>query len=820
MVEAATSTQDLETIEDFSRIDDRGECVDEVAVEIDYAIIDHFSKHLYGSANKAIEELTSNGFDAFASEVYVYIPGSFADDCVLVWDDGHSMDLGDLHKLWWIAQSTKTGDRIAWQGNRNRAMIGKFGIGKLASYAVGHRITHLCRYGDRFLRVSVDYRRVPHLTEGSTRQPYRAPIVELSPEEACEYVTSLFRQTPAALSHLWDKDRWTLAIIDNLKSDSRLSEGRLRWILGNGMPLRPDFRIWLNDQEVRPKLDNAASVEWDASEPKLQEALESSWKSARIKTDVTGEPKFVPASGEPDSKAVIRLPMLGPVRVEVRIFEGSLLPKNTPDSPRSHGFFVMVRGRLLNQDDDKLLLSDPSFGAFYRCQFVIYADGLDQDLLADRGRLHSDTPRTKELAVLQHALYLAARNEIEQLDERNTQARRSESLLPVESREHFREPLTALVLRHQQTLTQPFDVADARIERVPLDEDEPLAVLDDGGRLKVNQTHPLFDSVQKKLGEGKKAREAMQVFDLFAVSERLLEGFLFDIGLPDDQIERILRWRDGLFRSIATRFASAPIEEIVREVREASHLGAREFERALTKLFEHMGFVAERDGARGQKDILVVAPIGKNQYRFTVEAKGSKNSIVNDAAEVSAAAAHRDATGASLAVIVAREFAGFEREGADPPAILQECRATRDVSIVTVEVLEELYRAIHCYAYPLDLLLPVLAKIESPSEKLKRVQALQHPVKDFDFRGVLEEIWRRQQGEAAGDLVPYRTVWQSEPTRWGTQDFEDFERRLLGLESLAGSGLVRISQRQQVVTLNQNPEIVAERIQNAVNRQP
>lgn len=102
-----------------------GTPVDNISIEIDYAIMQHFSEHLYGSPNKAIEELVSNGFDAFASKVYVYLPGRFTSRSVLVWDDGDSMDVGDLKKLWWIARSPKdVGERIAESGDgRKRAMI-------------------------------------------------------------------------------------------------------------------------------------------------------------------------------------------------------------------------------------------------------------------------------------------------------------------------------------------------------------------------------------------------------------------------------------------------------------------------------------------------------------------------------------------------------------------------------------------------------------------------------------------------------------------------------------------------------------------------
>ena len=127
-------------LEALQRVDDRGVGVEDIIVPIDYSILQHFSSHLYGSPNKAVEELVANGFDAFADRVFVYLPGSFTDN-LLVWDDGDSMDVEDLKKLWWIARSPKIGDRVETRGTALRALIGKFGIGKLASYAVGNRIT-------------------------------------------------------------------------------------------------------------------------------------------------------------------------------------------------------------------------------------------------------------------------------------------------------------------------------------------------------------------------------------------------------------------------------------------------------------------------------------------------------------------------------------------------------------------------------------------------------------------------------------------------------------------------------------------------------
>lgn len=116
--------------------DGPGNVVDQVSLDVDYQIIEHFSRHLYDSPNKAVEELVANGFDAFATEVLVFTPGRYTAGRLLVWDDGESMNVDGLKKLWWIARSPKSGERVEERNGKEWKIIGKFGIGKLASSLV------------------------------------------------------------------------------------------------------------------------------------------------------------------------------------------------------------------------------------------------------------------------------------------------------------------------------------------------------------------------------------------------------------------------------------------------------------------------------------------------------------------------------------------------------------------------------------------------------------------------------------------------------------------------------------------------------------
>ena len=814
-----------------------GQKAGEVVIAIDYAIIQHFSQHLYGSPNKAIEELVANGYDALARRVDVWVPGPEVADCVLVWDDGKSMDASGLKQLWEIARSPKSkvpNRRVTGTvgGNQiTRDMIGKFGIGKLASYAVGDEITHFCRRGgEEHLVVTVDYPTVLD-EDRKAGEEYKADVLRLTADEMAAQVRSLFSHPPASLDALLARPTWTLARIGRLREGVDLKPGRLRWVIGNGMPLQPDFTVVVNSAEVESKLAAAAKQTWNLGDLELCRAVAAAWQDAVQKNKADGTlligPSMsgalppAPKSGDttvwvqtseeiPDR--TIRYPHLGDVEATVRLYESSLLAKEGEDRPRTHGFFVMVRGRLINSEDDKLFLNDPSFTTFYRTQFQIKADRLDSELLADRERIRTTTPAAAELTQLQVGLNRAARGYFDRLDDAIATNANPVSLLPLDSRELFRQPLTALLLAKDELTADGADFRTPAVTRGNYTEQRPLSDVDaKNGRFVVNEDHPLFQAVRKQAPGGAAGQRFFRIFDVFAVAERLMEGHLYDIGTPPETVEAIIGWRDQLLRALANRYSLAG-EEVLAEVQQASYKGDKAFEKALAKLFNLMGFTATRDGASGKKDILTIAPVGPEHYSFVVEAKGSQKAIANDDADISSAAAHRDAAGADHAIVVAREFAGFAKDNPDGPAVLKECTSTGEVSIVTLDVLADLYQAVQQFSYPLSVILPVLREVEPPAAKKQRVAALADPLDKFDYRGTLDAIWAQQHEKAKGDVVAWRPLWQEK--RIGTA--EQFASRLIALEHLSG-GLVKVNTTNETVVLVQSPDQITQRITNAVS---
>ncbi len=115
-----------------------------------------FSEGLYSSPNKAVEELVSNAFDAGGSKVHVImspdrtVPEAF----IAVIDDGTGMNALELAIHWLIGTSNKR-DIPEEKLPKGRKQIGKFGIGKLATFVLGRYLTHVSKRDDKFVMTFV-----------------------------------------------------------------------------------------------------------------------------------------------------------------------------------------------------------------------------------------------------------------------------------------------------------------------------------------------------------------------------------------------------------------------------------------------------------------------------------------------------------------------------------------------------------------------------------------------------------------------------------------------------------------------------------------
>ena len=251
-----------------------GQEIDTIDVRISHRIIQLFSEGLYSSPHKAIEELVSNSFDAYATNVHVILsPDLTASDAVIVViDNGGGMNPDALKDHWIIGRSKRRNE----SSKSGRKQIGKFGIGKLATYVLAERLTHICKSDGKFFATTMDY--TAALASPQQVETYEfgeegvfndkkitIPISLLSEGEAEQLLRPWTKGSKEGYKSLrlfgdHSASSWTVAIMSGLKPMGRkIQRGKLKWILSTAMPLRDDFRLFLDGEPVQPSVTSVIS---------------------------------------------------------------------------------------------------------------------------------------------------------------------------------------------------------------------------------------------------------------------------------------------------------------------------------------------------------------------------------------------------------------------------------------------------------------------------------------------------------------------------------------------------------------------------------
>src|ERR1035438_1676194 len=136
------------------------------------------------------------------------------------------------------------------------------------------------------------------------------------------------------------RESWTVVAMGNLTAlAQKLSFGRLRWVLATALPLSPQFNLYFNGERL------------ESSRTKLQPL--KAWRIGES-DEVANELKL-PLNAKPVG---VLVDGVGLVTGESQIFEDSLTGGKAELMGRSHGIFVLVRGRLINLDDALFGLPD------------------------------------------------------------------------------------------------------------------------------------------------------------------------------------------------------------------------------------------------------------------------------------------------------------------------------------------------------------------------------------------------------------------------------------------------------------------------------
>ena len=221
----------------YQTLDSLGAAVgDPLPVTLSPELVGLLSDQLYRSPSKAIEELVVNGFDAEADEARIFVPEAGSNTpFIVVYDDGVGMTYEGLADLWKVGRPKTRDDAVF--GRKQRRQIGKFGIGKLATYAVANRVTYITKTDTQHLAVTIDYR----LFTSKANATPTAVQLEVRKVNTFDELwnESAFRTAIEAIgldrTHLAARSSWTIVILEELKTKAQtMGLGRLRGNPKNG----------------------------------------------------------------------------------------------------------------------------------------------------------------------------------------------------------------------------------------------------------------------------------------------------------------------------------------------------------------------------------------------------------------------------------------------------------------------------------------------------------------------------------------------------------------------------------------------------------
>jgi hypothetical protein len=610
---------------------------DLVPVRISLAIIERFSEGLYSSPNKTFEELVSNSYDAGAEHVWVYMPADLAapSSSILVIDDGESMDVQGLNDLWRIGKSTKRDGSV----DRHREPIGKFGIGKLATYVLAEELTYIVLKDGVYRAVTMDYQKV----RGEMNDPHtlNLQVVELTREEAREALLANLRDYGVRMKPVMESlfpdssenpQHWTAAVMTSLKKPAQgIQQGRLKWVLSTAIPLNPSFNLFYNGDLIQASKAQGEET-WHFTIGESEELLKPD--------DRIGVPTKIVVDG--DDRPAYRLPLAGTIWGHAQLFKDPLQRGNSEKLGRSHGFFVRVRNRLINLDDPTFNVGpELRHGTLTRFNMVVNADDLDALVASPRESLQ-ESPEVRQLQAYMLSVFNRSRAALQAIDDQDnmpllTQQGRISNPPPGLTQGPLRRMLRRASQGEQavrDTLgikvddnALPDSLAQSEseiLEQVlvePLSEDTRLITYDPQRRAAVlNQKHPFVSNYIDNRG----TQEALQ---LLGLTELLTQAYMLDENIDAETVRRIMARRDAFLRDLVSYHPrSAPV--VASNLRDASN-DEKALEDAVADALTIMGYHVQRVGGKGTPDGIATVRLGRRtgaaseSYALTYDAKSS-----------------------------------------------------------------------------------------------------------------------------------------------------------------------------------------------------
>jgi hypothetical protein len=765
-----------------------------VQVRLSHELVRLLSEQLYQSPLKAVEELVVNAYDADAGECRVFVPTENAEPYIVVFDTGIGMTQEGLANLWHIGRSDKR--TLEVQQRSKRKQIGKFGIGKLATYTISNRLTYISRSSQGILSVTVDFTKFES-SSGGTDTLISVPVHIIEDWEGFasdEFVNKMLSGIGINPRQLIAKgtSHWTIAILEDLKEKARkIHLGDLRWVLRTAMPLKSDFKVILNGERITSsKEDLEVIVSFDLSTlptERLANIRKRTGQEWRLEGD-----KLLSDSFSSGITASILMTM-------------KTLTGKSDDLARSFGFFVRVRDRLVNDSDPLFGLNALEHGYFSRFRADIQADDLDIVLKASRETIEESAIKTAFRSVLIEVFYEATTRYNEATKPPSTKGKKERDVISVPPK--LIDYVVADVLADPQNgngseannkwfyINVPEDVDISglvtrlyterqkyKYEYTQVGTSARLVSFDpSSATFWLNRDHEL---VQEYVND---ARSKI-LLEEFVTAEALLEVYLREANMPSHIIGSVLERRDALFRNLVRDHMYSP-EMVARSLREAYNDEFR-LEVALVVAARTLGFVANHVSGSSEPDGLArFHDYSEGIATITLEAKSSGGTPSLSQLDFSGLREHMLNYEAAGCLLVAPSYPGDAEDGE-----VAVDRRSRDgkISCWTVELLAKLVEQAEARQIHARHVLDIVRNHFAPDDVERAVDDLLAKSVLIDaevYRGVLRAL-RTLEENLVGEIQSVDTIMTTMALQ--SPVFRSIGRsnleRYLGTMSAASSG--------------------------------
>lgn len=831
-----------------------GSTTDQIDVKISHRIIQLFSEGLYSSPNKAVEELVSNSFDAGAQNVHIILSPDLRDSdaTIVVIDDGESMNDEGLKQHWIIGESTRRHSN----GSPRRKPIGKFGIGKLSTYVLANKLTHICKSGGTYYAATMDYSSLTgNASEASDgvfdEQTIHIPLRTLTEDQARTIVRRWVegeKKGYSALRLFGDdaSESWTVAIMSELKlMGKKASIGRLKWVLRTAMPQRSDFQLFLDGDPITPPKVDKPLVKLVVGKD-VNRMSKPCPENLVAREDTTEDATSIHRYGLYDDDG-----LLGRITGYIEIFENEI-DRGKDKFGQSNGFFVYVHGRQVNVDDlgfgiERNLLRH---GTFSRFRMVVHIDSLNEALRSSRESFQQGDLYESAQNFLRAGFNLA-RNKLVEHDRTQTPAARISASISAAPGSMTRKPLlslanlvaknkatpfylrfpTGLSAKEQaeflETLKQQPEGAAGLLrstELSALDSNDGLAIFDVlQGTLRINSSHPFVAAFQECFTDPRRSLP----FEMLTMAEILMEAHLYHMGLDEGVIRDTIARRDELLRQFVRSSARRTAGMIALALTEARN-DENKLEEEMRSAFEAMGFAnVIRIGGPGKPDGTAEAHLAATEggatqrYKVGLEAKSGK-SVSAARLNPSGIARHMEDFNCDHHLVIGN---GFATTNGDDSASVRSINSHKESTgkTITLMDIDDLARLIRIASAKrvggLSRLRELFKECVTPEESKDWVDKLSaEEPENRPYAEILETVWSLAQ-EQPNEAVEYAAVvtelrHRTPPVKMTKAELMDCCKAM----QVLASGVVFA--RDRSVEIDRRPDLILEDIREAVGKYP